>query len=62
MWWEGYCFLGARENVGPLHKETGDLVTRNTEKAEVFNNIFASVFIGKCSSHTTQVTEGKSRG
>lgn len=27
------------ENVGALQKETGDLVTWNVEKAEVFNDI-----------------------
>ncbi|GAB0204678.1 mitochondrial enolase superfamily member 1 [Grus japonensis] len=31
------------------------------EKAEVFNDFFASVFTGKCLSHTAQVTEGKGR-
>ncbi|GAB0180171.1 mitochondrial enolase superfamily member 1 [Grus japonensis] len=31
------------------------------EKAEVLNDFFASVFTSKCSSHTTQVTEGKGR-
>ena len=50
-----------RENVGPLQKETGDLVTQDMEKAEVLNEFFASVFTGKCSSHTAQVTEGKGR-
>ena len=50
-----------RENVGPLQKETGDLVTWDMEKAEVLNDFFASVFTGKCSSRTTQVTEGKGR-
>ncbi|GAB0208675.1 mitochondrial enolase superfamily member 1 [Grus japonensis] len=50
-----------RENVGPLWNETGDLVTQDMEKAEVLNDFFASVFTGKCSSHTTQVTEGKGR-
>ncbi|GAB0194936.1 hypothetical protein GRJ2_001958900 [Grus japonensis] len=50
-----------RENVGPLRNETGDLVTQDMEKAEVLNNFFASVFTGKCLSHTAQVTEGKGR-
>ncbi|GAB0206857.1 mitochondrial enolase superfamily member 1 [Grus japonensis] len=29
------------------------------EKAEVLNDFFASVFAGKCSSHTAQVAEGR---
>ena len=37
----------------PLQKETGDLVTRDMEKAEVFSDFFASVFTSKDSSHTT---------
>ncbi|GAB0207188.1 mitochondrial enolase superfamily member 1 [Grus japonensis] len=48
-----------RENVGPLRNETGDLVTQDMEKAEVLNDFFASVFTGKCLSHTAQVTEGR---
>ncbi|GAB0190395.1 mitochondrial enolase superfamily member 1 [Grus japonensis] len=48
-----------RENVGPLWNETGDLVTQDMEKAEVLNDFFASVFTGKCLSHTAQVTEGR---
>ncbi|GAB0208316.1 mitochondrial enolase superfamily member 1 [Grus japonensis] len=48
-----------RENVGPLWNEMGDLVTQDMEKAEVLNDFFASVFTGKCSSHTAQVTEGR---
>ncbi|GAB0187255.1 mitochondrial enolase superfamily member 1 [Grus japonensis] len=48
-----------RENVGPLRNETGDLVTQVMEKAEVLNDFFASVFTGKCLSHTAQVTEGR---
>ncbi|PKU32364.1 rna-directed dna polymerase from mobile element jockey-like [Limosa lapponica baueri] len=39
----------------------GDLVTQDMEKDEVPNNIFVSVFTGKCSSHTAQVAEGKGR-
>ncbi|GAB0178198.1 mitochondrial enolase superfamily member 1 [Grus japonensis] len=48
-----------RENVGPLWNEMGDLVTQDMEKAEVLNDFFASVFTGKCLSHTAQVTEGR---
>jgi len=47
--------------VCSLWKETGDLVTWHTEKAEVFSDFFASVFISTCSSHTAQITEGKGR-
>ena len=47
--------------MGPLQKVTEDLVTWDLEKAEVLNNIFASVFTGKCSSHTAKVTDGKGR-
>ncbi|GAB0204992.1 hypothetical protein GRJ2_002964800 [Grus japonensis] len=50
-----------RENVDPLQNEMGDLVTQDMEKAEVLNDFFASVFTGKCLSHTAQVTEGKGR-
>ncbi|GAB0183447.1 mitochondrial enolase superfamily member 1 [Grus japonensis] len=50
-----------RENVGPLQNETGDLVTQDVEKAEVLNNLFASVFTSKRLSHTTQASEGKGR-
>jgi len=31
------------------------------DKRTVLNNFFASVFTGKCSSHTAQVTDGKGR-
>jgi len=42
-----------------LQKETGDQIIQDTQKVEVLNDFFASVFTGKCSSHTTQVTESK---
>ena len=45
----------------PLRKEAGDLVTQDVDKDEVLNDFFASVFNSKCSSHTTQVAEGKGR-
>ncbi|PKU37294.1 rna-directed dna polymerase from mobile element jockey-like [Limosa lapponica baueri] len=48
-----------REDVGPLGKEMGDLVTQDMEKAEVLNDFFTSVFTGKGSNHTAQVAEGK---
>ncbi|GAB0203560.1 mitochondrial enolase superfamily member 1 [Grus japonensis] len=37
----------------------GDLVTQDMEKAEVLSDFFASVFTGKCLSHTAWVTEGR---
>ncbi|PKU40509.1 hypothetical protein llap_9185 [Limosa lapponica baueri] len=48
-----------REDMGPLWKETGDLVTQDMEKAEVVNDFFASVFTGKSSNH---MAESKNRG
>ncbi|PKU41633.1 rna-directed dna polymerase from mobile element jockey-like protein [Limosa lapponica baueri] len=50
-----------REDVGPLWKETGDLVTRDMEKAEVLNDFFALVFTSRGSNYTSQVAEGKNR-
>ncbi|PKU40134.1 hypothetical protein llap_9557 [Limosa lapponica baueri] len=50
-----------REAVGPLRKETGHLVTQNMDKAELLNDFFASLFTGKGSNRTAQVTEGKNR-
>jgi len=49
-----------RENMGPLCKERGDLVTWSMEKAEVHSDFFASVFTGGL-THTTHVAEGKGR-
>jgi len=47
--------------VGPLWKETAGLLTRDMEKAEVLHEFSASVFTGKWSSHTIQVTESKGK-
>ncbi|GAB0186594.1 mitochondrial enolase superfamily member 1 [Grus japonensis] len=40
---------------------SGNLVTRDMEKAEVLNDFFASIFTGKCSSHNAQAAEGKGK-
>ncbi|KFP07547.1 hypothetical protein N300_15283, partial [Calypte anna] len=50
-----------RENVGPLQKETGELVTQDVEKAEVLSDNFASVFTGKDPGHSLHVTEAKGK-
>ncbi|CAM4497290.1 unnamed protein product [Caretta caretta] len=42
----------ARESVGPLLNEGGNLVTEDVEKANVLNAFFASVFTNKDSSQT----------
>jgi len=39
----------------------GDLVIWDMEEAEILNDFFASVFTGKCSSHTAQVAGGEGR-
>lgn len=41
-----------RENMCPLQKEMGDLVTWDMERAEVPSDFFDSDFTSKCSSHT----------
>ncbi|TRZ24782.1 hypothetical protein HGM15179_002336 [Zosterops borbonicus] len=51
----------SRESTGPLQKEMGDLIIWDTKKVEVLNIFFALVFTDRCSSHTTQVSEGKGR-
>ena len=47
--------------MGPLWKETEDLVTRDMEKAEMLNDFFTSVFISKSSSHTAQAAKSKGK-
>lgn len=47
--------------MGSLTKGTGDLATLDKEKAMVSNDFYASVFSGKCPSHTTHVRKGKHR-
>ncbi|GAB0176369.1 mitochondrial enolase superfamily member 1 [Grus japonensis] len=46
-----------RENVGLLLNEVGALVTEDTEKAELLNVTFASVFIAKASPQESQTLE-----
>ncbi|GAB0208992.1 mitochondrial enolase superfamily member 1 [Grus japonensis] len=46
-----------RENVGPLLNEVGALVMEDTEKAELLNAFFASVFTAKASPQETQTLE-----
>jgi len=47
--------------VGPLWKQTGNLITHDMEKAEVLHNFFALVFTSKHSSHNAQVAGGTGR-
>ncbi|GAB0206434.1 mitochondrial enolase superfamily member 1 [Grus japonensis] len=46
-----------RENVGPLLNEMGALVMEDTEKAELPNAAFASVFTAKVAPEETQTLE-----
>jgi len=50
-----------RKDVGPLWKETRDLVTRDTEKPKVCNDFLALVITGKGTSNTTQVAESNDK-
>lgn len=43
--------------MGPLRKETLDLIMVDKKKAHVLNGFFASVFTGNCSSHSAQIVE-----
>ncbi|GAB0207863.1 hypothetical protein GRJ2_003252000 [Grus japonensis] len=47
-----------RENVGLLLNEVGALVTEDTEKAELLNAFFASVFTAKVGPQESQTLEG----
>ena len=51
----------AREDVGHLWKETGDLVTMDVKKAEVLNDFLVSVFTDMGSSHMAQVAESNGK-
>ncbi|GAB0206830.1 hypothetical protein GRJ2_003148600 [Grus japonensis] len=46
-----------RENVGPLLNEVGALVMEDTEKAELLNAFFASVFTAKVDPQESQALE-----
>lgn len=51
-----------RKNMGPLLKETGDLVTQDIEKAEVMNAFFTSVITSKTSLQESEIPEMKGKG
>lgn len=47
--------------MSPLNSAIGNLAVTNIKKAQVLNNLSASVFISSCSYHTFQVRESQSR-
>lgn len=49
----------ARDEVGPLQKETGDLAALGVKKVEVLNDFCAPAFNGKFSSQASQAGKGK---
>ena len=51
----------AKENVVPQVNGTGDLVTKDMEKAEVLIAFFVSVFTGKLCPQVSQVPEPSGR-
>lgn len=51
----------SKENVGPLLNRAGDLLTKDTEKANLLNGFFASVFIGKVVLQESQVPETRGK-
>ena len=44
-----------KESIPTLMNKNGGLVSTDEEKAEVLNNLFASVFTGNLSPHPSQV-------
>ncbi|GAB0182598.1 mitochondrial enolase superfamily member 1 [Grus japonensis] len=50
-----------RENVGPLLNEVGALVMEDTEKAEILNAFFASVFTAKAGPQESQTPGAKKK-
>lgn len=56
-----YRYIGqkwkAEESVPPLIDEKGELAATDTEKPDVLNKNFASVFTGSCASHILHTTK-----
>lgn len=54
--------MKTRQIVGPLQKDTGDLVTWDMKTAEVLKSGFESVFADKCFSLASQLMDDKDEG
>lgn len=52
----------SRENVGPLLNEGGALVVEDTEKAELLNAFFVSVFIANAGPQESQTLKARNSG
>lgn len=50
-----------KENVGLLLSEVGALVMKNTEKIELLNTCFASVFTNRARAPETQILEAREK-
>lgn len=50
-----------RENMGPLLSETHALITGDSEKMEILNSFFASVFSAKTSPQELQTLQVRER-